>query len=123
MIPMELLSLGGGSILGFYLKYKAQQQSDLHAERMAMFKATELAHNAPDGIFIRRIIVLVMMAILAFIVMGPALLPEVKTILVEKYWFWTSTIEIDGIIYDSTIRSILLSIVGFYFGGSSAARR
>ena len=120
-VPMELLSLGGGSVLGFIMKMMSMAAKERHEQTMAALGATREAREYTGGVWIRRFIVLVVMSLLAFIVTAPAFM-DVSTIMVERTWFWTSTIEVKGIIYDATFRSILSAIVGFYFGGASAAR-
>ena len=121
-IPIELLSMGGSAIVGFVFKYMANAQADRMETIRALAGATQEAREYQGGVWVRRFIVFVMMGILAFIVVAPALIEGVSTTYVEEGWFFTHTTEVKGIIYDSTIRSILVSIVGFYFGGAAAAR-
>jgi len=122
MIPIELLSMGGSALAGFLFKYIANAQQDRHDQMMAIAKATEVARNDENGIWPRRFIVFVMMSLLSFIVVAPALLPGVNTVVVDQGWFFTTTTEVKGIVYDETIKSILISIIGFYFGGAAANR-
>ena len=119
-IPMELISMGVSTLGGFYLKNSAQNAERLHEERMQNSQSRKEAENR-SGIWIRRFIVLVMMSLLMFIVIAPAFL-DVNTILIEDTWFGTKQIVVDGIIYDDTIRLIIVSIIGYYFGTSSASR-
>ena len=119
-IPMELISMGVSTLGGFYLKYSAQNAERLHEERMQNSNSRKEAENR-SGVWIRRFIVLVMMSLLMFIVIAPAFL-DVNTILIEDTWFGTKQIVVDGIIYDDTIRLIIVSIIGYYFGTSSASR-
>ena len=122
MVPVELLSLGLSSLAGFIFKYIANAQKDRHDQMMAIAKATKEAREDENGIWTRRFIVLVMMSLLSFIVVAPALLPGVNTVVVDEGFFFTTTTEIKGIVYDETIKSILISIIGFYFGGAAANR-
>ena len=119
---LELLSMGGSSVLGFAMKYMANAQADRLKQIEMITGATTEAREYTGGVWIRRFIVLVMMFILTFIVVAPAYLEGVNTVLVNHGWLFTTTTEVKGIIYDETIRSILVSIVGFYFGGSAATR-
>ena len=121
-MPVELLSLGVSSLAGFVFKYIANAQQDRHKQIMLMARATESARADEKGVWPRRFIVLVMMSLLSFIVVAPALLPGVNTVVVDQGWFFTTTTEIKGIVYDATIKSILISIIGFYFGGAAATR-
>jgi len=120
-MPLELLSMGASTLGGFALKYMANAQKDRHQQFMNAMKATEMAQKVVDGVWVRRFIVLIMMLLLVFIVTAPAFL-DINTILVDEGWLFTTTTEIDGIIYDNTIRLILISIIGFYFGGAAATR-
>ena len=119
-IPMELLSMAVSTVGGFYLKNSAQNAERLHEERMQNSQSRKDAENR-SGVWIRRFIVLVMMSLLMFIVVAPAFL-DVNTILIEDGWFGTKQIVVEGVIYDDTIRLIIVSIIGYYFGTSSAQR-
>ena len=120
-MPVELITLGVSTLGGFALKYMATQAKYRHEQFRDLMKSQERADKVDggDGKYVRRFIVLVMMALLVFIVAAPAFL-DINPVLVHEGWFWTSTTEIKGIIYDETIRQILLSIIGFYFGTSAA---
>ena len=107
---------------GFYLKHKAYEAERIHEERMAYLQTMREARSDKSGVLVRRFIVLVMMSLLAFIVVAPAFL-EINTVIVEDGWLWGKNVtEIKGIMYDETIRMILTSIIGFYFGTSAANR-
>jgi len=79
------------------------------------------ARDDVKGVWVRRFIVLVMMLLLVFIIVAPAFL-DVNTVLVDEGWFFNTTTEIKGIMYDATTRTILTSIIGFYFGTSAGSR-
>ncbi len=119
-IPMELLSMGVSTLGGFYLKNSAQNSERLHEERMQNSQSRKEAENR-SGVWIRRFIVLVMMSLLMFIVIAPAFL-DVNAVIIEEGWFGSKQLEVKGIIYDDTIRLIIVSIIGYYFGTSSAER-
>ncbi len=82
----------------------------------------------PGAAFIRRFIVITMMSILAFIIIAPALEPSLTTNIIseietESFLGFGGGKQIivtvvNGVIYDETVRSILASIMGFYFGRS-----
>ncbi len=122
-MPIELLSMGGSALFGFAFKYMANSQQDRHDQMMAISQATKAARDDENGVWTRRFIVVVMMFLLSFIVTAPALLEGVNTVVVDQGWFFTTTTEIKGIVYDETIKSILISIIGFYFGGAAANRQ
>lgn len=122
-MSIELITMGVSTLGGFALKYLATQAQYRHEQFRDLMKAQDRAEKADggQGKYVRRFIVLVMMSLLVFIVAGPAFL-DINTILVNEGWFWTTTTEIKGIIYDNTIREILVAIIGFYFGTSAATR-
>ena len=119
----ELITMGVSTIGGFALKYMATQAQYRHEQFRDLMKAQDRAEKVDggQGKYVRRFIVLVMMSLLVFIVVGPAFL-DINTILVSEGWLWTTTTEIKGIIYDNTIREILVAIIGFYFGTSAATK-
>lgn len=121
-IPLEVLSMAFSAFGGFYLKHKAHNAERLHEERLAYTNSVKAARSDKSGVIVRRFIVVVMMGILAFIVVAPAFL-DVNTVIVKDGWLWgTNVVEVKGIMYDETIRMILTSIIGFYFGTSAANR-
>ena len=123
MISTELITMGISTIGGFALKYMATQADYRHQQMIDLMGAQERADKVDggQGKYVRRFIVIVMMALLAFIVIAPAFM-DINTVLVDKGWFFTTTTEIKGIIYDDTIRQILVAIIGFYFGTSAAQK-
>ncbi len=112
--------MGVSTVGGFYLKNAANNAKYLHDERMGDRKSRKEAENR-SGIWIRRFIVLVMMFLLMFIVVAPAFL-DINAVIIEEGWFGTKQIVVEGIVYDETIRMIITSIIGYYFGTSSATR-
>ncbi len=144
MLTAELLTTVGGSLVGFVMKLMAirsQQQNDM------MLKALELdqqANNSANdaaarvsgsaGKFVRRAIVLAILFAVVFIpLLAPMWgLPVVvegeqpgKTVL----WGLISEpatkifTEINGVLLIPELRQVLLAIVGFYFGTSTARAR
>jgi len=122
-MPVELITMGISTLGGFALKYWATQADYRHQQFMDLMDSQNRAESVDggQGKYVRRFIVLVMMSLLAFIVIAPAFM-DVNTVLVDKGWFFTTTTTIEGIIYDDTIRQILVSIIGFYFGTSAASK-
>lgn len=124
MIPMELITLGVSAVGGFALKYMATQAQNRHEEFLDLMGSQKRANavDGGEGKYVRRFIVLVMMLLLVFIVVAPAFLADVNTIIVDEGFFFTTTTEVKGILYDNTIRQILAAIIGFYFGTSAASK-
>lgn len=137
-MPIELISMGLSAAIGFLFKLIATNQA-MRREQFNMMMAREKFAEAsrqsarqmqnPAAAYIRRFIVITMMSILAFIVVAPAIDPSLTTNIVteiEKPGFLgfgggkqIVIAMVSGIMYDETIRSILASIIGYYFGTST----
>jgi hypothetical protein len=144
MFTPELVSLVGGAATGFIFRYmaqKAQDQKEIFERLIAANKQTtenqdKAAQRVPIdlGKGIRQLIVL---AILFATLLAPFILPffglptfvEVDARTPEglfglipettrKYF-----VEVNGFIYASETRQILVSIVGFYFGTAAAGNK
>ncbi len=124
MIGVELITMGASAIGGFALKYMATQAQNRHNQMMDLMGSQNRANEVDngDGKYVRRFIVLVMMGLLAYIVVAPSLI-DANAVIVNEGWFFTTTTEIKGIVYDDTIKQILVAIIGFYFGTSAAASK
>ncbi len=123
MISIELITMGASAIGGFALKYMATQAQNRHEQFLDLIQSQERADKVDggEGKYVRRFIVLVMMSLLTYIVIAPSLI-DTQAVIVTEGWFSTSTTEIKGIIYDDTIKQILVAIIGFYFGTSAASK-
>jgi len=144
MISPELISLVGGAATGFLFRYmaqKSQDQKEIFERLIAANKQTtenqdKAAQRVPldMGKGIRQIIVL---AVLFATLLAPFILPffglptfvEVDATTPEglfglipqstKKYF----VEINGFLFASETRQILVSIVGFYFGSAAASNK
>lgn len=144
MIAPELLSMLGGGIAGFLFRFWAQKSQDQKElfERLikANMQTTENQEKAAKrvpidiGKGVRQIIVL---TVLFGTIAAPFILPfyglptyvEVDSTTPEglfglfpqytKKFF----VEVNGYLYTSENRQILLSIVGFYFGSAAAQNK
>jgi hypothetical protein len=144
MISPELISLVGGSATGFLFRFmaeKRQDQKEMFERLMAQNKQTtenqdKAAERVPldVGKGIRQIIVL---SVLFATLLAPFILPffglptfvEVDAKNPEglfglipettKKYF----VEVNGFLFTSETRQILVSIVGFYFGSAAAANK
>ena len=121
MIPVELLTMGASTLGGFALKYMANSQANTAFLLGKDIESRQEARGDMNGVWVRRFIVLVMMSLLAYIVVAPSLI-DANAVIVDKGWLFTTTTEVKGIMYDDTIRMILTSIIGFYFGTSAASK-
>jgi len=144
MFTPELLSLVGGGAAGFLFRYmaqKSQDQKELFQQMMAANAQTtsnqdKAAERVPYdvGKGVRQVIVL---SILFGTFLAPFILPffglptfvEVDATTPEGLFglIPQSTnkffVEINGYLFTSENRQILLSIVGFYFGSAAAANK
>lgn len=144
MISPELISLVGGAATGFLFRYmaqKSQDQKEMFERLMAANKQTTenqdkaVARVPLDlGKGIRQLIVL---SVLFATLLAPFILPffglptfvEVDATTPEglfglipestrKYF-----VEVNGFLFASETRQILVSIVGFYFGSAAASNK
>jgi len=137
-MPFELLSMGISAIVGFVFKLIATNMAANKAEKEWLIKRGEMEEKSresarklqnPAAAYIRRFIVITMMSILAFIVVAPAIDPSLTTNIIteiDKPSFLgfgggktVVVTVVSGIMYDETIRAILASIIGYYFGTST----
>ena len=143
-MPTELISLIGGSLTGFIFKFmaqKSQDQKEIFERLIAANKQTtenqdKAAQRVPldVGQGVRQLIVL---TVLFGTIAAPFILPffGVPTFVevdssnpealfglipetTKKYF-----VEINGYLYTSENRQILVAIVGFYFGTAAAGRK
>jgi len=144
MISPELISLVGGSATGFLFRFmaeKRQDQKEMFERLMASNKQTtenqdKAAERVPldVGKGIRQLIVL---SVLFATLLAPFILPffglptfvEVDAhnpeglfglipATTKKYF-----VEVNGFLFTSETREILVSIVGFYFGSAAASNK
>ena len=143
-MPTELISLIGGSLTGFIFKFKAQKSQDqkeiferlIAANKQTTENQDKAAQRVPldVGKGVRQLIVL---TVLFGTIAAPFILPffGVPTFVevdssnpealfglipetTKKYF-----VEINGYLYTSENRQILVAIVGFYFGTAAAGRK
>lgn len=142
MIPVELISMLGGSITGFLFRYWAQKRENDKEIFMRLIEANKATTKNQDsaaervpidiGKGVRQIIVL---TVLFGTLLAPFILPffgiptfvEVDTTSPESFFGIIAEttkkyfVEINGFLYTSENRQILVAIVGFYFGSAAAA--
>lgn len=142
-MTMELISLLGGTILGYFFKFAAMAQKD-RADQFAMLLKDRDSQNAlyndaskrdndDSGKKIRRFLVVSMVFA---VILAPFILAMIgKPIIVEvdqpiKTWFLglfqtgggTKFYELPSYVLIPEVRAGLLGILGYYWGGSSAKR-
>lgn len=134
--------MGASATMGFVFKLLANHQENKRDEfKMMMAQHTRVEesrknarkHQSAGSAFIRRFITITMMSLLTFLVVAPTIDPSITTNIIteiERPSFFgfgggkeIIVTVVSGMLYDDTIRSILSSIVGYYFGSSTAQRR
>lgn len=140
-MPTELISMIGGGLVGFIFRFiaqKSQDQKEMFERLIAANKQTTDNQNAAAervpldiGKGVRQVIVL---SVLFSTLLIPFILPffGVPTFvevdaketnffgpdMMKKYF-----VEVNGYLFTSENREILLSIVGFYFGSAAASNK
>lgn len=138
MIPTELISMVGGSAVGFLFRFMAQKSQDQKELFQQMITANKQTTENQDkavqrvpldvGKGVRQLIVL---SVLFATFLAPFALPFfgvptfVEVDAQQTNFFGMDTmkkyfVEINGYLFTSENRQILLSIIGFYFGSAAA---
>ena len=142
MIPAEIMTMAGGSLVGFFFKLVAKRAEN-EQKRFEMFmKEKELADKSADnavarvsvdaGKWVRRLIVV---SVLFGVILAPFVVtffnhPIVVEELITKKVLWgllgTRTepvfVEVEGYLLVPEIRQALTAIIGFYFGQATVKR-
>jgi len=142
MIPAEILTMAGGSLVGFFFKLVAKRAEN-EQKRFEMIMREkkfieESVNNAVErvpieaGKWVRRLIVV---SVLFGVILAPFVVtflnhPIVVEELVTRKILWgllgTRTepvfIEIEGYLLVPEIRQALTAIIGFYFGQATVKR-
>lgn len=136
-MELELLSLIGGGVAGFVMRYMGAMAEYQNAalERQlkwqnAVDESQDRAAKRDPGSWVRRFIVI---SILAGVLVFPLILGLTgHGIVVEgdpQVWWnpltWANDgfVEIKSFLMMEEFRTALLAIIGFYFGGAAAPRR
>jgi hypothetical protein len=143
-MTLELITMIGGTVVGFIFRYLAERAKERHEifKRAIAFKKAEddsadkASKRVPidAGKWVRRAIV---MSILFGVILAPFVLSllgyntvvEVET--TNPEWFFglfgggteTLFVQLDGYLMVPEVRQTLTAIVGFYFGNASAAAK
>ena len=143
-MTLELITMIGGTIVGFIFRYLAERAKERHElfKRAIAWKAAEdesadkAAKRVPVdvGKWVRRAIVMsvlfgVILAPFVLSLLGYSTVVEVETQSPEWLFglFGGGTevlfVELDGYLMVPEVRQTLTAIVGFYFGNASAAAK
>mgnify|MGYP001441410900 FL=1 len=127
-MDIELLSLLGGGVSGFVMKFIATMASNQANQFKMMLEAQGVADDSHDrasargGVWVRRVIVAVILFavvvapyILAYSESGVTVFTEYKILGIFPTAKWET---LQGMALLPEVRQSLLAIVGFYFGSS-----
>jgi hypothetical protein len=142
MIPIELLSMLGGSVTGFVFRYLAEKRENdkqmferlitLNEQKEKTIESAVKRVPIDVGKGVRQLIVI---AVLFATLAAPFILPffgiptfveiEASTPDMSIIPSVTKTffVELNGYLYAEEHRQVLLSIVGFYFGSAAASNK
>jgi len=141
-IPLEVISMLASTMLGGYMKMKADAREDEHARNMMTLKLLNFEEKATKGAralqtksakWARKFIVVTLMALAAFILIAPVLWVTPTNVLSEvthgfKVWLfdftWTSMEwkELTGIVTPEWLPYAIMNVIGFYFGTAAVNR-
>lgn len=139
MPPVEILTMFGGSVVGFFFKLVAKRLENEQKRFEMLMKAQKAADESADsavkrvsidaGKWVRRLIVI---SVLFGVILAPFIITffsypiVVEDIITKKVLFGllgTKTepvfVEINGYLLVPEIRQALTAIIGFYFGQST----
>lgn len=127
-MDIELLSLLGGGLSGFIMKFMATMASNQATHLKMMLEAQGVADDSHDrasargGVWVRRAIVGVILFavvvapyILSYSEAGVSVLNEYKFLGIIPVAKWET---LQGFVILPEIRTSLIAIIGFYFGSS-----
>lgn len=142
-MPLEIISMLASTLLGGWLKMKAQDRQDQAAQHKMLIELNtqkeQFVQSArqmqnPSAAWVRRFIVICLMMMAAFILAAPALFDMPTNVPIEsvhgfKLWFldftWTEPDykTLTGIVTPDWLPYAILNVMGFYFGTSAVSRR
>jgi hypothetical protein len=141
-IPLEVISMLASTLLGGWMKMKAQGREDRalqHKMLIEMNKVNAESTNDarqmqnPSAAWTRRFIVVSLMAMAGFILVAPVIYNQPTNVLTEvpngfKFLFfdftWTteSWKSMVGVVTPDWLPYAIMNILGFYFGTSAVSR-
>jgi len=138
---MELITMAGGSIVGFIFKFLAERAKERQAQFERMMKAVDKADESHDraaqrvsidaGKWVRRFIVFSILFAVVYIPFMLALTNNPTVIQVtqdRQEWLFglfgggekTQFVQLQGYLMVEEVRMTLTALVGFYFGQATA---
>ena len=144
MIPLELMTMAGGGIMGFIFRYMAERAKERQQQFEMLMQKEKLAEDSRNaaaqrdsgdtGKYIRRIIVVlilfgVILAPFILALLGKSTIVEIDeekaTFLFGLFGGGTESkfIELDSYLLVPEVRQALMAIIGFYFGSATASSK
>ena len=142
-IPLEVISMLASTLLGGYMKMKADARQDERDRNMMTLKLlnkeeksrkSAREYNTPSANWARKFIVMSIMCMAAFILIAPILFNQPTNVLYEathgfKLWLFDFTWTTDewkvlaGVVTPEWLPYAILNVLGFYFGTGAVSRR
>lgn len=142
-IPLEVISMIASTILGGYMKMKAdarQDEADRNLATLRLIKGQERAHSraakmqTKSAKWARKFIVVCLMAMAAFILVAPVLFQQNTNVLTEvthgfKLWLFDFTWDTNewkqlaGVVTPDWLPYAIMNVLGFYFGTAAVNRK
>jgi len=141
-IPLEVISMLASTILGGFMKLKADARADARDKDMMTLKLLQKEEksresarkmNTPSANWARKFIVMSLMGMAMFILIAPLLFNAPTNVLVDevhgfKLWFldftWVEPAwqELQGVVTPEWLPYAILNVLGFYFGTGAVKR-
>ncbi len=141
-IPLEVISMLASTLLGGFMKMKADARADEQQRNLMTLKLLKneeksrksaRAMNTPSANWARKFIVMSLMGMAIFILIAPILFGQPTNVLTDeihgfKLWFldftWTEPVwkELIGVVTPEWLPYAILNVLGFYFGTGAVKR-
>lgn len=141
-IPLEVISMLLSTILGGYMKMKADAREDEHHRNMLTLKLMQADEKSRDRAtkmqtksakWARKFIVVCLMLMAGFILIAPVMFHQPTNVLYEvthgfKLWLFDFTWksqewrELTGVVTPEWLPYAILNVLGFYFGTAAVNR-
>ena len=142
-IPLEVISMIASTILGGYMKMKAdarQDEADRNLATLNLLKVQEKSHSRASKMqtksakWARKFIVVCLMAMAAFILVAPVVFQQNTNVLTEvthgfKLWLFDFTWDTNewkqlaGVVTPDWLPYAIMNVLGFYFGTAAVNRK
>ena len=132
----QLITMGASTLMGFGLRFMAQWQSGAQDERKHLLdvsKQTNQNNNdasARAGVWMQRFAVFTLIGLFAYISVGVQQPTNIITDMPDTQILWgliswgnlPSIVQVDGMLYTTTLQTSVLAILSYLFGDLTARR-